>query len=67
MTRTKKGRLQSITVNNTPYKWRVDKDIVGQTLKIWKNQVIIVEEWFVSPPHNAMESFVEEMIKLEKL
>lgn len=65
--KTKKGKLQSITVKNVPYKWRLDKEAVGQTLKIWKNKVIIVDEWFVSVRVGDMEAFVDEMIKFEKL
>jgi len=68
MTKTKKGKLQSITVKNMPYRWRLDKEAVGQTLKIWKNKVIIVDEWFVSLPVGGINpEYIEEMIKFEKL
>ena len=67
MTKAKKGKLQSVTVKNVPYKWRMDKETVGHTLKIWKNKIIIVDEWFVSLPVGDMGAFVEEMITFEKL
>jgi len=60
-----KAKLQSITVKKVEYKWRIDKETVGSTLKIWKNKSIIVEEWFISL--RPTPEFVEEMIKFEKI
>ncbi len=66
--KTKKDRLNSISVKNVAYKWRLDKLSIGTTLKIWKNKCIVVEEWFVSLPVGGITpEYIEEMIKFEKL
>ena len=65
MNNKRKAKLNTVTVKNINYKWRVENEVTGSTLKIWKNKSVIIEEWFVSLCVDA--KFVEEMIKFEKL
>lgn len=68
MINKKINKSHSILLNNIKYRWSVGKESVGTTLKIWKNDCIIVDEWFVTLSiKDITTKRVQEIIRIEKL
>jgi len=68
MINKKQNKSHSILFNNIKYRWNTNKEPVGTTLKIWKNDCILVDEWFVTlSVKDITTERVQEIIRIEKL
>lgn len=68
MSKNRRKRLRTITIDNIVYKWLPEKEDKnnGITLKIWKDKILLIEEWYVSPPKSGITpERVKKIIEFE--